>query len=164
MKHTRISRIAIALPLSVALAVALAPAAAFAKQDKEHGNPHANPNTKPDNRPDYMDGDLGGGGGIAGGGKIDTSINAIFSKGETKTIRDYFGSHSVETKPLPPGIAKNLQRGKPLPPGIAKRYLPSDLAGQLPRRGGYERLLVGNDVLLVEKATGIVQDILSLIN
>lgn len=34
---------------------------------------------------------------------------------------------------LPPGIAKNLQRGKPLPPGIAKKVGDNDLLRRLPR-------------------------------
>ncbi len=34
---------------------------------------------------------------------------------------------------LPPGIAKNLQRGKPLPPGIAKKVDNDDLLRRLPQ-------------------------------
>lgn len=62
---------------------------------------------------------------------------------------------------LPPGIAKNLQRGKPLPPGIAKQHLPQNLLVRLPRPGnGIEYLVVGGKLLLVEMATQIVREVL----
>ncbi len=145
----------------VTLALALAPAAAFAdppgkmtgpgKGNAAHGNPHAG---KP--------GPAGKGkAGNVGNEILDASINVRFGTREADIIRNYFGAQPVETRPLPPGIAKNLQRGKPLPPGIAKRYLPSALQAQLPARDGYERLLVGNDVLLVKAATGIIVDVLA---
>lgn len=156
MKHTWKSGLAI----GVTLALALSPVPAFAKQDKPkehgngnaaHGNPHAGaPENKGENK-----------GGNKGGNDLGVAINVGFGSQETDIIRRYFGAHPVNSKPLPPGIAKNLQRGKPLPPGIAKRYLPSGLAGQLPVRDGYERLIVGNDALLVQAATGIIVDILS---
>lgn len=93
---------------------------------------------------------------------LDIGIHADirFGSDERRIIRDYFGSHHAEQQALPPGIAKNLARGKPLPPGIAKRYLPGDLRGRLPHYEGYERLIVGDDVLLIAAATGIIVDIL----
>ena len=64
-------------------------------------------------------------------------------------------------KSLPPGIAKNLQRGKPLPPGIAKQSLPSGLIAMLPDAPrGYERIIVDGKVLLVEIATQVIHDVL----
>jgi len=66
-----------------------------------------------------------------------------------------------KNKDLPPGIAKNLERGKPLPPGIAKRDLPHGLDSSLPeRRDGYERTIVGDDMVLVDIDTGIIADII----
>lgn len=62
---------------------------------------------------------------------------------------------------LPPGLERQYQRSGKLPPGLAKRRLPDDLARALPRRdGGYERVIVGNDVLLIQIATGVILDIL----
>jgi hypothetical protein len=67
-----------------------------------------------------------------------------------------------KNKGLPPGIAKNLQRGKPLPPGIAKRNLPPGLDSSLPHsHDGYERIIVGDDVVLVEIDTGEIADIIT---
>ncbi len=98
-------------------------------------------------------------------------VSVTFSKDEISIIHDYYSSHRYEgdkggskkqkSKPLPPGIAKNLARGKPLPPGIAKQSLPGDLVRQLPPvRGGYERVIVDGRVLLVETATQIIHDVL----
>lgn len=106
-----------------------------------------------------------------------TSLD-VFTDAERRIIREYCRSHEsaaescgVRTheqrghgkkkrKSLPPGIAKNLQRGKPLPPGIAKQMLPEDLEDRLPRRSGYERLIVEGRVILIDAATRIVRDIL----
>ncbi len=67
----------------------------------------------------------------------------------------------TKEKGLPPGIAKNLARGKPLPPGIAKKQLPGALNFSLPQvPPGYERTIVGDDVLLVEVDTGNIADII----
>ncbi len=113
--------------------------------------------------------------GSASGMASELSVEVVFSHDEAATIRAYFhtggyqsaGGHATHgknhkgQKSLPPGIAKNLQRGKPLPPGIAKRGLPTDLLAGLPRvRHGYERVIVGGKVLLIEVATQIIHDVL----
>lgn len=100
-----------------------------------------------------------GGPDAAAGVGIELSVT--FEADEARLIRDYFSAHPVDVKPLPPGIAKNLARGKPLPPGIAKRYLPGDLSARLPLRSDYERLIVGDDILLVSIVTGVIVDILA---
>ena len=110
-------------------------------------------------------------------------MKGAFNELERQTIKKYFKEneyvHYVEedesyshkgkgknkskgkSKGLPPGIAMNLERGKPLPPGIAKRDLPQDLNYSLPdRHDGYERTVVGNDVVLVEIDTGKIADII----
>lgn len=62
---------------------------------------------------------------------------------------------------LPPGLEKQYQRNGKLPPGLQKRQLPSDLVLILPRRhSDYQRVIVGNDVLLIAIATGVILDIL----
>lgn len=67
----------------------------------------------------------------------------------------------AKRKTLPPGLAKQLERNGTLPPGLAKRDLPSGLAAALPKtKRGRQRLIVGDDVLLVETATGLILDIL----
>jgi hypothetical protein len=99
------------------------------------------------------------------------SVSVVFSKGEIAVIEKYYAQHDGDvgkgqkkqkSKPLPPGIARNLERGKPLPPGIAKQQLPGDLSRQLPPvRDGYERVVVDGRVLLVEIATQVIHDVLT---
>ena len=62
---------------------------------------------------------------------------------------------------LPPGLARHLEKYGTLPPGLEKRRLPGDLESLLPRaRPGIERVIVDDDVFLIQKATGLVLDIL----
>lgn len=62
---------------------------------------------------------------------------------------------------LPPGLAKQLERNGTLPPGLAKRDLPSDLESRLPLLPKtHQRVIVDEDILLIEKATGRILDIL----
>lgn len=95
----------------------------------------------------------------------------VFSEIERRIIHDYFGLpgdyHGGKAKGLPPGLAKRdqlppgLAKRDRLPPGLAKRDLPSGLHSRLgPARHGTRRYIVGNDVLLIEAATGIVLDII----
>ena len=99
----------------------------------------------------------------------------LFSAAEKATIQHYFGDGSggaaqpgkgkdgkgkkgkgVGNQGLPPGLARKQQ----LPPGIAKRQLPSTLIAQLPPPPkGFERVIVDDNVLLVEIATKVVHDI-----
>jgi hypothetical protein len=99
------------------------------------------------------------------------NVSVVFSPKEVAIIRDYY-THAQQDagrgkagkqkqQGLPPGVAKNLERGKALPPGIAKQQLPGDLSRRLPPvRDGYERILVDGRVLLVEIATQIIHDVL----
>ena len=62
---------------------------------------------------------------------------------------------------LPPGLQKKLDRGEPLPPGLAKRGLPTNLERDLgPPAQNTERVIVDNDVVLVEKGTQVILDVL----
>ena len=93
-------------------------------------------------------------------------VSSSLSAAHIDIIRDYYsdagqGKSRGRKGGLPPGIAKNLQRGKPLPPGIAKQHLPHDLILRLPRAAdGLEYLVVAGKMLLVEVATQIVREVL----
>lgn len=95
-------------------------------------------------------------------------VDVSFTGGEVSTIRAYYRDHAVKhngkrknNKGLPPGIAKNLQRGKRLPPGIAKQALPAGLVDRLPPPPkGFERVVLSGKVLLVEIATQVIHDVL----
>jgi Ni/Co efflux regulator RcnB len=97
-------------------------------------------------------------------------VEVIFTDEEIRIIRAYYESNGYhgkghgkgKHKGLPPGIARNLQRGKPLPPGLAKQALPYELQRRLPRPPyGYDRIVVGGKILLIELATQIVRDVLT---
>lgn len=100
----------------------------------------------------------------------EVGLEVVFTDKEISTIRAYYHDHGTPhsgnkkgkgKKSLPPGIAKNLQRGKPLPPGIAKQVLPAGLIKVLPPAPrGFERIVVDGKVLLVEVATQVIHDVL----
>jgi len=83
-----------------------------------------------------------------------------FSDKDRGVITNFFSAHPFTSTPLPPGIAKNLARGKPLPPGIAKVFLPDDLSRLLGVYPGYEYLVAGKDVLLVNQSNQIIASVL----
>jgi hypothetical protein len=95
-------------------------------------------------------------------------VDVIFTDGEASIIRAYYRDQAAPrtgkqkgNKGLPPGIAKNLQRGKSLPPGIAKKALPGSLNDLLPPPpGGFERIEMSGKVLLIEIATQVIHDVL----
>jgi hypothetical protein len=87
----------------------------------------------------------------------------VLSAAHIELIRGYYGNggHGRGRVGLPPGIAKNLQRGKPLPPGIARQHLPGDLYARLPPPpAGLEYVIVAGKLILVEVATQVVRQIL----
>ncbi|MGH6933978.1 MAG: hypothetical protein ACREEE_16295 [Dongiaceae bacterium] len=64
---------------------------------------------------------------------------------------------------LPPGLEKQLTRNGHLPPGLEARNLPDDLLYQLRRRPtGYRFGIVDNKVLLIESATNLILDELTV--
>lgn len=84
------------------------------------------------------------------------------SDDELRIIRDYYRTNRSGLKPLPPGIAKNLERGKPIPPGIARTRLPERLYTRLTPRPGYEWILAGDRLLLVDRR-GLLVDLVERI-
>jgi hypothetical protein len=110
-------------------------------------------------------------GNVANAGSV--GISVVFSDHEAAIIRAYYRDQGADhggpkgnrgnkgRKTLPPGIARNLQRGKPLPPGIAKQVLPAGLIALLPPAPkGHERIVVAGKILLVEVATQVVRDVI----
>jgi len=63
----------------------------------------------------------------------------------------------AKRKELPPGLARRYT----LPPGLAVRELPADLTRQLPEpEEGLARIIADDNVVLIEKATGRILDII----
>jgi len=83
------------------------------------------------------------------------------SKGKGKGKNKKLPPGLAKRKELPPGLKRQLERRRTLPPGLAVRELPADLAAQLPDpQQGTDRIVVEDDVVLIEKATGRILDII----
>jgi hypothetical protein len=64
---------------------------------------------------------------------------------------------------LSPGLAGQLQRNGTLPTGVTKHELPDDLLAQLqPRPAEYEFIVVDDRVLLIQTATNLILDMLTV--
>lgn len=84
-----------------------------------------------------------------------------FSATDRQIVSNFFLRNTGYYSSLPPGLRRQLVTKGRLPPGIARKALPPGLAGALPPAPqGYQRMIVGPDVLLVEIATGIIFDII----
>jgi len=89
---------------------------------------------------------------------LSATITASISFGDARKLAtDY---KMTGSKPLPPGIRKNMARGKPMPPGIAKTRMPDTFIRQLPHHEGHEWLHIGADLVLVVAGSLIISDIL----
>lgn len=93
--------------------------------------------------------------------KTNNKTTTSDSKDKKKNKKKDLPPGLAKKEKLPPGLAKQLERNGTLPPGLAKRNLPADLESELsgPAKG-LERTIVENAVVLVEKATGRIVDIM----
>ena len=89
---------------------------------------------------------------------LSATISAGISIGDARVLASNHGI--AGSKPLPPGIRKNMARGKPMPPGIQKTRMPESFINELPRHDGYEWQQAGADLVLVASGSLIVSDIL----
>lgn len=94
------------------------------------------------------------------------SIGIVFTDRDRQMIHRYYQSHRHSRRKLPPGLAKKgrlphgLAKRDRLPPGLAKRSLPADLESSLsPLSKGYIRVIVGSDVVIMDRNTMVVFDI-----
>ena len=93
---------------------------------------------------------------------IDIDLSALvtagISVGDARNLATRYGL--TGSKPLPPGIRKNMARGKPMPPGIQKTRMPDSFLGQLPHHKGYEWQQAGSDLVLVAAGSLVISDVL----
>ncbi len=149
-------RLLVTLVIAAALLSGVAAGNAFAQKGPKFKGPKA---TKQLEKKALKAPRPGRGAGIGGGN--------IFGRIERDLLRNFLGSPSGRKfkgryKGLPPGLAKQLRRNGILPPGLRRNYLPPGLSSRLPGLPpGQARVLVGNDVLLIQRATGLILDILS---
>jgi len=98
----------------------------------------------------------------------DTAVaSPHFNARDRALIRDYYAARSrgrkttrselAKRERLPPGFG----RGDAMPAGLAGRVLPAELERRLtPLPDSYTRIIVGTDVLLLNRRTRLVADIL----
>jgi Ni/Co efflux regulator RcnB len=82
-----------------------------------------------------------------------------FNADQSGFARDYYRNHKWEGKPLPHG--ERIVVGHRLPKGAYKRPLPAEFQHRFQSRPGYQSYVVGDDIVLVAIATGIVVDVLA---
>ncbi len=94
----------------------------------------------------------------------------VFSVHDQEIIRGYYRDQYSNLPPglakrggnLPPGLQKHLERDGTLPPGLQKRVqpFPQELEARLPRLPeGYRRVVLGADILILDRRTQRIMDI-----
>jgi hypothetical protein len=92
----------------------------------------------------------------------DSDEGRAYKKGKKKKYKDLPPGLAKKGK-LPPGIAKQLARNGHLPPGLEYRGLPQDLMVQLPPLDPkYGYVIVDNRVLLIQRASNLILDVLEV--
>ena len=99
------------------------------------------------------------------GGDRHGQVEIRFSDRDRVLIRDYYRRQLppglAKKSRLPPGLRKQLYRHGELPPGLQGRALPAELERRLSRLPeGYVRIRVGTDVVLMDRRTRVVLDII----
>jgi hypothetical protein len=85
------------------------------------------------------------------------AVGTGFSDRDRKLILDYYQRHQQQQQAAPTGLV----RRDVLPPTLQSRKLPAALETQLtPLPAPYARLEVGNDVVLIDRNTRVVIDII----
>lgn len=149
--------------LLTAVAAALAGPAAAAPPEGKGKPEHAG-------KPDKADkGDKGAGKAATAAPDLgDAVAAAVLGELERQLIGDYFRATPPSALPpglakqgkVPPGIARQIQRGQRLPDDVQMLPLPADLLGRLPSYRGARPVVVGSDVVLVQEGTRLILDIL----
>jgi hypothetical protein len=109
---------------------------------------------------------------VAAQGKDGSTAAArvLITKADRELITGWFHSNLAGLPPglakreqLPPGLQKQLVKNGTLPPGLQKKVqpLPAALEHQLPPLpGGYQRVMVGATVVLMNQKSRLIADVL----
>ena len=129
-----------------------------------HGGPPAHAGGgKPEAAPEMIEEAVG----QAVDAVVDSVVDSVFGPSETRIIREYFAPYRDGRRDLPPGLAKRetlppgLAKRETLPPGLQRRAVPPDLMDRLPDLDArWKRIMVGHDMVVIERGTDIIVDIL----
>lgn len=92
----------------------------------------------------------------------DSDEGRAYKKGKKKKPKGLPPGLAKKGK-LPPGLAKQLARNGHLPPGLEYRGLPQDLMVQLPPLDPhYGYVIVDNRVMLIQRASNLILDVLEV--
>lgn len=81
------------------------------------------------------------------------------SKGRGDGLPPGLQKQLTEGGKLPPGLQRKMEESGALPPGLQASGLPEELEAELPELPeGQERVVVDDDILIIEQATGAVLD------
>jgi hypothetical protein len=84
-----------------------------------------------------------------------------FGSRDRRLIQEYYRTGAPSAAQRLENKDSSLQRNATLPDGIEKRYLPPALASKLsPLPSGYERVIIGRDIALIDTSTHTVIDII----
>jgi hypothetical protein len=113
----------------------------------------------------------GRGGGVSNAASA-SSVSGGFDGGEARIIIDWFQDANnlnglppglAKREELPPGLQRQLVRNGTLPPGLEKKIqpLPPVLVAKLPPLpDNRTRVIIGGNVILLDKTTSVIVDIL----
>lgn len=92
-------------------------------------------------------------------------VAVYFSDDDRALIHQHYHHHLppglAKKATLPPGLRKQLAVKGTLPPGLSGRYLPHSLESRLSRiPDGYVRIRVGTDVILMNRNTRVIFDVI----
>ena len=105
-----------------------------------------------------------------GNGKAKGKYKHEFDDHDREVINTYYSGHGSNLPPglakrggnLPPGLEKHLEKNGTLPPGLQKKIqpCPTELVRQLPPvEPGYARGVIGAHVVIYNRSTNVVVDI-----
>ncbi len=87
------------------------------------------------------------------------SKKAEKAKGRGNGLPPGLQKHLAKTGQLPPGLQRKLEAAGSLPPGLQASALPTELEAHLPQLPeGQQRVVIDDDMVIIEQATGIILD------
>lgn len=95
----------------------------------------------------------------------DPGSHIRFSSNDLNIIVDWFSRDYSPTRyvmrDLPPGIERQIRTRGHYPPGLRMRAMPPELLRVLPPAPrGYDRVLIGNDAVMIDTTSGAIVDII----